>query len=140
MATEGTIRSNAWEDNLKKEIPNIEVINKACPLLASIAEDEKSISKEGKEAIHSYTEIFKENNVDTIILGCTHYPICEDVIRQEFPYKVNLVNTGMIVAQSVKEYLEDNNMKNIGKKNLAEILVSKNDANFNEKVKNILFY
>ena len=39
-------------------------------------------------------EIFKQNHIDTIILGCTHYPIYDEIIKKEFSYKVNLINTG----------------------------------------------
>ena len=84
MATTGTIRSGAWEKAIKEKNPNMEVVNLACPVLANLAENEQADTKEGRKAIHVYTEYFKKNKVDNIILGCTHYPIYEDIIRNEF--------------------------------------------------------
>lgn len=138
MATTGTIRSNAWEEGLKQKIPQIKVINKACPLLANIAEEGKVTSKESINAIHEYMEIFKENKVDTIILGCTHYPIYDEIIKKEFSNKINLINTGIAVAQNVKKYLEENDIKNDGQKNQSKIVISKKEKDFEKKAKNIL--
>ena len=103
IATTGTIRSGVWEEKLKEKNHDIIVINKACPLLASIAEEGKAKSKESLDAIHEYMQIFKDNNVDTIILGCTHYPIYEEIIKKEFNYDVTLINTGVYVAKKVKD-------------------------------------
>ena len=84
MATTGTIRSGAWGKAIKEKSPNMKVVNLACPVLANLAENEQADTKEGRKAIHVYTEYFKKNKVDNIILGCTHYPIYEDIIRNEF--------------------------------------------------------
>ena len=84
MATTGTIKSGAWEKAIKEKSPNMKVVNLACPVLANLAENKQANTKEGRGAIHTYTEYFKKNNVDNIILGCTHYPIYEDMIRNEF--------------------------------------------------------
>lgn len=138
IATTGTIRSGAWEKNLKQKMPEIEVINKACPLLASIAEEGRTTSKESLNAIHEYMQIFKENNVDTIILGCTHYPIYDEIIQKEFSNKVNLINTGVAVAEKLKKYLIENKKQNKGKKIETKIVISKEEKDFDEKAKNIL--
>lgn len=60
IATEGTIKNGAWERKLKEQIPNIQVINKACPMLATIAEEGKAKSKEGRKVIKEYMIPFKE--------------------------------------------------------------------------------
>ena len=138
IATTGTIRSGAWEKNLKDEIAGIEVINKACPLLASIAEEGEAKSKKSIETVHEYMKIFKENKVDTIILGCTHYPIYDEIIKNEFSNKVNLINTGVAVAENVKKYLEKNNLENIGEKKMSKIIITKQEKDFEKKAKNIL--
>lgn len=138
IATTGTIRSGAWEKRLKQKMPQITVINKACPLLASMAEVGKATSKESLDAIHDYMEIFKLNNVDTIILGCTHYPIYDEIIKKEFSNKVNLINTGVAVAQSVEKYLKENGMQNQGEKIDSKIVISKKEIDFDKKAKNIL--
>ena len=107
MATVGTIRSGMWEKCIKEKQPNIEVINQACPVLASMAEEERIYSKESLEAVHEYVQIFKSNNVDTIILGCTHYPMYDEIIKKEFDYEVNLINVGVAVSEKVKNILKN---------------------------------
>ena len=67
IATEGTIRSGAWEQKLKEENPQINVINKACPMLATIAEEGKAQSAEGRKVIKQYMKPFKENKINKII-------------------------------------------------------------------------
>ena len=79
IATEGTIRSGEWEKRLKEKIPNIEVENKACPMLATIAEEGKANSPQGRAVIKEYMKGFKKKHIDKIILGCTHYPIYEEM-------------------------------------------------------------
>lgn len=138
IATTGTIRSGAWEKSLKQKMPHIEVVNQACPLLASIAEEGKAKSKESLDTIHNYMKIFKENNVDTLILGCTHYPIYDEIIKKEFLNNVNLINTGIAVAKKVKKYLEQNNMQNKELKKQSKIVISKEEKDFDKKAKNIL--
>ena len=139
IATEGTIRSNAWEKALKKDIEKIEVVNKACPLLANIAEEGKAKSQESRQAIKEYMKPFKANNVKTIILGCTHYPIYEEIIQEEMERKVELINTGNAVAKFVKQYLENNNLQNIEEDNVKqEIYLSKDEETFKENAEKIL--
>lgn len=116
IATEGTIKSGEWEKALKRKIENIEVINKACPMLATIAEEGRAMSKEGMQVIKEYMKPFKVSRVDKIILGCTHYPIYEKLIREEFEYDVELINTGTTVASYLEQKLKENNMQNNTKK------------------------
>ena len=99
IATEGTIRSGAWEQKLKEKNPDINVINKACPMLATIAEEGKAKSEEGRRVIKEYMKPFKDKKIDKIILGCTHYPIYEEIIREELGYCVELINTGVTVSR-----------------------------------------
>lgn len=138
IATTGTIKSGAWEKSLKQKMPYLEVINQACPVLATIAEEGKAKSKESLDAIHEYMKIFKEKEVNTLILGCTHYPIYDEIIQNEFMGKATLINTGVAVAQKVKEYLKQNDRQNEGIKNQSKIVISKEEIDFDKKAKNIL--
>lgn len=137
IATEGTIRSGAWEKSLKKELPDISVVNKACPMLATVAEEGKARSMEGRMAIKEYMKIFKERHIDNIILGCTHYPIYEPIIREELGYDVNLINTGTTVSNYLKEFLEQNNLNN-NCGGSEKIFLSKHTDEFKNIAKSIL--
>lgn len=138
IATEGTIKNGAWEKQLKEKIHDIKVINKACPMLATIAEEGRAKSEEGKMAIKEYMEPFKERHTDKIILGCTHYPIYEELIRKELGYDVELINTGITVAQYLEKYLKDNNLENNTPKEQEEIFLTKPEQEFKNIAKNIM--
>lgn len=138
IATEGTIKNGAWENKLKEEIPNIKVVNKACPMLATIAEDGKAQSAQGRVVIKEYMKPFKENNIDKIILGCTHFPIYEKIIKEELGYDVELINTGVTVANYLEKYLRDNELKNDGASKEEKIYLTKPEKEFEEIAKNIM--
>ena len=121
IATEGTIRSGEWEKKLKEKNPNIKVINKACPMLATIAEEGRAQSEEGRKVIKEYMKPFKENNIKKIILGCTHYPIYEEIIKEELGYEVELINTGVTVSEYLKKFLLKNKLENCESKEIEEI-------------------
>ena len=138
IATEGTIRSGAWEQTLKNKIQNIEVINKACPMLATIAEEGRATSQEGRIIIKEYMEPFKKNKIDKIILGCTHYPIYQELIRAELGYPVELINTGVTVSKKLASYLQDNNLVNKEEKKEDIIFLTKPEEEFKIIAKNLL--
>ena len=138
IATEGTIKSGAWEQKLKEMIPEIQVTNKACPMLATIAEEGKAQSAEGRQVIKEYMKPFKEKHIDKIILGCTHYPIYEKIIREELGYEVELINTGITVSEYLQKYLNENKMRNNEKKKKENIYLTKPEKEFKRIAKNIL--
>ena len=138
MGTVGTIKNGAWEKYLKEQIPKIEVINQSCPLLAEFAENGKISTSDVVEAIHNYMKIFKENNVNTIILGCTHYPYFEEIIKKEFDYRVTLINTGKALATKVYNYLNKNNMLANKTNASTKIIVSKKEEMFEKSIKKLL--
>ena len=112
IATEGTIKSNKWEEELKKETENVEVINKACTLLAPMAEQGWTSNAVAKEAIKEYMKPFKERKIDKIVLGCTHYPLFKELIRQELGNEVEIINTGEKIANYLENYLTMENLQN----------------------------
>ncbi len=113
IATEGTIKSNKWEEELIKELENTEVISKSCPLLAPMAEQGWTSNNVAKEAIKEYMKPFINKKIDKIILGCTHYPLFKDLIKQELGNEVDIINTGEKTADYLQRYLSQNNLENI---------------------------
>jgi len=138
IATEGTIRSGAWEEKLKEKIPQINVINKACPMLATIAEEGKAQSKEGRKVIKEYMKPFKERKVNKIILGCTHYPIYEKIIKDELGDEVELINTGVTVSKYLKKYLKEKQIENDEMLKSEKIYLTKPEKEFKKIARNIL--
>lgn len=138
MATVGTIRSNQWEVQIKKAIPTIEIKNQACPLLAPMAEEGWTNNAVAKEAIKEYVKIFQKEKLDKLILGCTHYPLFEEIIRENLGAEVDVINTGTKIATYLKKYLKqhglENNIKNIPHH---EIFLTDIEENFIKVAQNI---
>ena len=106
IATTGTIRSNAWEKEIKKKLPQVQVINKACPLLAQMAEEGWTNNQIAKYTIAEYLNIFHHTNIQKLILGCTHYPLFTELIQKELGEQVEIINTGKNVAKYLKNMLK----------------------------------
>ena len=139
IATDGTIRSKEWEKHIKKAMPNITVINKACPLLAAMAEEGWVDNKVAKAAIDEYLAEFSGVKLDKLILGCTHYPLFEKVIREKIGQETDIVNTGTKIASYLKTYLQQNNMeKKSDVKAKRNIYLTDVECNFINVAKNIL--
>ena len=139
IATDGTIKNGAWERKLKDQIPNIHVVNKACPMLATIAEEGKAKSRKGRSVIKEYMKPFKEQKINKIILGCTHFPIYEQIIKEELEYDVELINTGKFISLELEQILKKNNLENdnFNKGNII-IDLTKQEEQFNVIAQNIL--
>lgn len=131
IATEGTIRSNKWEQELIEKIQNVTVINKACPLLAPMAEQGWTTNKVAEETIKEYISVFKDKNIDKLILGCTHYPLFKELIQKELGNDVEIINTGERIAKYITNYLNKQNAKNDKTNNAdCEIYLTDTECNF----------
>lgn len=138
IATDGTIKNGAWERKLKEQIPNIEVVNKACPMLATIAEEGKAKSEEGRKVIQEYMKPFKEQKINKIILGCTHFPIYDQIIRDEFEFEIELINTGKTVSDELQKQLNELHLENNDKNGRIDIYLTKKEKQFYTIAQNIL--
>lgn len=106
IGTRGTIESAVFETELKKLDPKIEIIGKACPLLVPFIEEGWHTKPEAKSIVKKYLMNIKTYNVDTLLLGCTHYPLMIKDIRRIMGKRVNVLHSGKAVAKSLVEYLE----------------------------------
>ena len=136
IATQGTIRSKAWENNILEQINKVEVISEETPLLATMAEQGWTNNKVAKYTIKEYMKKFKK--VNRLILGCTHYPMFEELIKKELSKKVDIINTGEKVATYIQKYLEENKMQNDNTKKDDLIYLSDTESNFINIAKNLL--
>lgn len=116
LATNATIKSHAHRDLIKKLCPEAEVFQKAAPLLVSLAE-EGWYQKDNKIAgltVKEYLADMKESGIDTLILGCTHFPVFSQLIKEYMP-EVSLVDMGLSAAHYIKDILFKTNCQNDGK-------------------------
>lgn len=139
IATAGTIRSNGWKNNIDKMIDNAIVINKACPLLAPMAEEGWTENEIARLTIHEYLKDMASENLEALILGCTHYPLFKKMIENELGKNVEIINTGEMVAKELEEYLLQNNIEN-DKKNQTkvDIFLTDTECNFLNVAKKLL--
>ena len=137
IATTGTIRSNGWEENIRKSIPDAKVQNKACPLLAPMAEEGWTNNEIAKLAVHEYIKDIKY--IEALILGCTHYPLFKEIIERELKSNVDIINTGEMVAEELKEFIYANNLENSTEKSgNTEIFLTDLECNFINVAKSLM--
>ena len=140
IATKGTIKSNAWENAIKKYNPNSNVISLACPLFVPIVEEGFAKTQIADLAIKEYISKFKGTNITSLILGCTHYPILEEKIQKEIGNGVKLINAGVMSALDSIKYLKENNMQNLNAENgTREFFTSDDFELFKENAKQLGF-
>ena len=110
IATEGTISSGIYEKFLKDTSPEVEVFGKACPLFVPLVEEGWLNDAVTRQVVERYLAELKEKQVDTLVLGCTHYPLLRRVIGEVMGEQVTLVNPAYETARELKYVLEDNHI------------------------------
>lgn len=116
IGTEGTIGSGIHASYLKKLDPEIRVISKACPLFVPLVEEGWLHDPVTMEVVARYLQEFKEKEVDTLILGCTHYPLIRSTIREFMGESVRLVNPAYETALELGALLRKEHLLSAGKK------------------------
>ena len=114
IGTEGTISSGIHASYLKKLNPEITVIGKACPLFVPLVEEGWLHDPVTLEVVARYLQEFKEKDVDTLILGCTHYPLIRSTIRDFMGERVRLVNPAYETALALASLLEKEGLLSTG--------------------------
>jgi len=113
IGTRATINNKAYTYELKKINPKVKVYEQACPLFVPLAEegwlDHKVTSMIAKE----YLGGLNEKKIDSLILGCTHYPILSDVIQKVVGKNVKLIDSGTPAARLVEDYLNGRQLRNL---------------------------
>jgi len=107
LGTQGTVASNSYPLEIKKISPNIQVYQQACPMLVPLVENNEHNQAGADYFVKQYIEslLSQDNRIDTIILGCTHYPLLFEKIKYYTPENVQVVPQGKIIAASLKDYL-----------------------------------
>lgn len=108
LGTEGTIQSGSYPIEISKLYPDIQVVSKACPMWVPLVECGEHQSSGADYFVQKYLdELFTQDaKIDTLILGCTHYPLLLDSIKKYVPEQVKIVTQGHLVAESLANYLQ----------------------------------
>lgn len=107
IATEATISSGLYTDYIKAQDADVTVYSKACPLFVPLVEEGWLKDSVTEEVARRYLEELKEQNIDTLVLGCTHYPLLRNMIGKLMGDGVTLVNPAYETAVSLGELLEE---------------------------------
>ncbi|MBE7034626.1 MAG: glutamate racemase [Ruminococcaceae bacterium] len=107
IGTAGTIASGAYKRLLAGINPDIQTVDVACPLFVHLVENGFAEKNVAKEVAEEYLEPIKKAGADTLILGCTHYPLLRKVITEVLGDKVTLINPGVYVAEEIKARLTE---------------------------------
>lgn len=139
--TEGTIRSNMYTRVIQEMDPEAEVLGKACPLFVPLVEEGFTKHHITDEVIDIYLREMKASEVDTMILGCTHYPLLRSAIMKYMGEDVHIVNPAYEAAMDLKAVLDEKNMSNEDNEfNKYEFYVSDAAEKFKQFANSVLPY
>jgi glutamate racemase len=107
LATSGTVQSGSYPLEIEKQFPGINIEQEACPMWVPLVENNEHGSEGSDFFVRKHISNLMAANpaIDTILLGCTHYPLLEEKIKAALPTGVSLVSQGEIVAGSLEDYL-----------------------------------
>ncbi len=105
IGTEGTVRSEAYSRAIREIIPAAEVFPRACPLFVPLVEEGWLEHPATRQIVHDYLDPYKDLDIDTLVLGCTHYPLLKDMITAVLGAKIALVDSADAIAQYLRALL-----------------------------------
>ena len=110
IGTDGTIRSKAYNIEIAKIDPEIKIVDKACPLFVPIVEEGWANTDIASLTARRYLEELMDKGIDSLVLGCTHYPLLKRTIGEIVGENVKLVNPARETAKDLKRILENDNI------------------------------
>lgn len=105
IATASTVRSGAYALAVRELRPDVEVVERACPLFVPLVEEGWIDHPVTRQVAHEYLAPLEDHRLDTLILGCTHYPLLEGVIAADMGPGVTLIDSGRETAAAVRTLL-----------------------------------
>lgn len=130
IATAGTIRSGAYEKTIKEYMPEAQVFSVACPKLVPLIERGEINSTETVRALHDYLNPLMEEDIDVLVLGCTHYPYLIDHIRQITGPHVDIVDPATETVTTTAVALQELGLQSQEKTGPHEFTVSGDPLQF----------
>lgn len=112
IATEGTIKSGAYKEKIMKLIPEAKIFGVPCPLFVPIIEEGWESTDVAYLTASKYLDHLKKANIDTLVLGCTHYPVLRDTINKIMGDNITLVDPAFETVKIIKNILIDNKLLN----------------------------
>ncbi|TPR38678.1 glutamate racemase [Apilactobacillus micheneri] len=112
IATNGTIKSKAYEKTISSINNDVKIFSLGCPRFIPMVEDGHYKSQEDQKLVTQDLMPIIKDNVDTLVMGCTHYPIMRKLIQNAVGADVRLVDPGIAVIKDIKQTIDELNLKN----------------------------
>jgi glutamate racemase len=131
IATEGTVASGAYEQAMLRVRDGLEIISRACPLFVPLAEEGWVDHQVTRQVAEEYLAELRASRVDTLVLGCTHYPILRPIIEEVMGDQITYIDSGQAVAEEVAQLLFDQGLaREEGSARREEFFVTDSAARF----------
>lgn len=111
IGTEATIKSSAYKKTIKGINKSIEVFGLACPLFVPLVEEGWTDGNIAMMIAEKYLGVIKEKGIDTLVLGCTHYPLLKGVISKFMGPDIKLIDSAVETAKRIKDILKGNGLE-----------------------------
>ncbi len=108
IGTRATVRSGVYENRIQEIKPDCRVISRACPLLVPLVEEGWLNKRETKMILRRYLHPLRLQQIDTLVLGCTHYPLLHKLIQPRIGRRVELIDSSVEVALHLKHFINNN--------------------------------
>ncbi len=113
IGTRATINSHVYLELFQSLNANLEIFEKACPLFVPIIEEGWSNTAVAEQIAQTYLEQLNQHDIDTLVLGCTHYPIIEQTINKIFSNKIVFVESGDAIADTIFQFMKTKQIVNM---------------------------
>jgi glutamate racemase len=140
IGTRATVRNRAYVEALNKLDPQIEVSQQACPLLVSLVEEGWDQDPLTNLIVYRYVNPLVQQGIDTLILGCTHYPVLRNAIHKVAGNTVQLVESGFTLTALIKKQFESGQILTAGAEHRPQhrILTTDNSETFESLTRRLL--
>ena len=138
IGTYNTIQSKSYNKLLRNINPKLQISSQACPLFVPIIEEGLENHPIAKLMIHDYLSPLIENDIEALVLGCTHYPILKKTIYSLIPREVDIIDSSDILSSYAKQYLNQQKLINISSNITTKLLVTDASSHFNQFASKIL--
>ncbi len=108
IGTRATIRSDIYRKMIAAAAPGVKVVSSPCPLLVPLVEEGWLDRRETKMVVRRYLHPLKMKQVDTLVLGCTHYPLLRNIIQPRIGKRVRVIDSAASVAAELRVFMEKN--------------------------------
>jgi len=132
ISTEGTMRSQEYLHAIKEIDPMVGVYQTACPELVEIVEAGEANSPRAERALREYLADIVRLGADTLVLGCTHYPLLKPAINRVYPEAFTLIDSATTTAAKVERHLDHSRLRATDANPLHEVLVTAEPNRFDE--------